>query len=202
MNTTEYESEIRKQMVEERRCPVCVIVQNKEFDILSQLQYDVTQDASLRKAIARERGFCDFHFRQFKRIANSETNALLLLALVVEHCSRDLPGHRNCRICEELVPYEERILTELVALFASDSFREFYWRCSGLCLLHMRNVQDQMALPDVNSWLNEVQRQQLQRDVPALLEMSTRSFFATTHSQRGSIACMVEKFVGRKSIGL
>jgi len=62
MSTTGYKEEILRKLAEELRCPVCGLLQDFEFELLRHLQYDVTYDESVRRAVATEGGLCDFHY--------------------------------------------------------------------------------------------------------------------------------------------
>jgi len=202
MNTTGYKEDIRKRMTEDGGCPLCELVRDREFETLAHLQYVVTGDEGIRGAIASEGGFCDFHFRQFRKIANSETNALLLIALVDEYCRRHGTLTVKCRVCAELESCESELLEEMCNLLIEESFRGPYIQSSGLCIQHLHSVQDCPITPDMKLWLNETQIQQLRRNIPALTAMSTRSYFDTTYSQRRAISRVAEKFAGRKALGL
>jgi len=202
MNTTEYEEEVLRRLREEQRCPLCAMVREREFDILSHLQYQVTHDEALRNTIAEEGGFCDFHFRQFRKLANAETNSLLLITMVQAYSSQGNSVQATCRLCSELALYESSILEATVGLMAEESARAAYADSSGLCLIHMHAVEQRLDDPHVRLWLRAMQSQQMKRNLPSLVAMSTRSFFDTTQSQRSSILCIVEKFVGRKALGL
>jgi hypothetical protein len=202
MNMTEYEQEIRKRLTEDARCPLCAALQDREFDILAHLQYVVTLDPAIRHAVAAEGGFCDFHFRQFRKLANAQTNALLLITLVHEYCRRGSALPLRCRLCAELASYENNLLEEMARLLGDNSVRDLYEQSSGLCVSHMHSFGQRSQNPDIKSLVNNIQILQMQRDLPALTAMSERSFFETNQSQRSSIARVVEKLVGRKALGL
>jgi len=68
---TAHEEQIFNKMREVRRCPVCALLEDLEFEILCQFQYDLTRNEGVRTAIAKAGEFCDFHFLQFRKLANS-----------------------------------------------------------------------------------------------------------------------------------
>jgi hypothetical protein len=201
MNTTAYEQRILRAVREEWRCPVCALLEQEEFDLLADLQYSVTSDEQMRQAIAHEGGFCDYHFRQFSKIANIASSAMLLLALVDVHSSATTPVQVKCRICERLSSLEDTFVRGVVDLFASDAFREMYERACGLCLAHRSAVELLQNATALTSWLNDVQRKQIQSFLPVLQVLSSRSYFETSNTERRSIAQLVEKFVGRRAVG-
>jgi len=197
----ECEDQILKKMEEERRCPVCGLLEDQEFDILSHLQYDVTCKEDVRTAIAKAGGFCDFHFRRFRKLANSQTNAVLLLALIREYCERDGGITIRCRVCNELAVSEARLLEAVDTLLRRSDFRVIYEQMPGLCVNHMKEVQRTLTSAVGRSWLQSCQITQMKRAIPDLQNMVERSYFDTTHDQRIVIPGSIEKFVGRKSLG-
>jgi len=202
MNTTAYEQRILRAIQEEWRCPICALLEEEEFDFLADLQYSLSNDEHVRNAFAHEGGFCDNHFRQFRRMASIATNALVLLALVDAHCGTNVPVKLKCRICERLASSEHTLERVLLNLFATHAFRELYGRACGLCLPHRSAVDLHQIYPGLAPWLDEVHRRQIQRFRPVLRELSSRSFFETTNAERNSIVQLVEKFVGRRAVGV
>jgi hypothetical protein len=199
---TEFEEKILKKIEESMRCPLCSLVDGEEFNMLSHLQYDVSQDPEVREAVAREGGFCEFHFRQFRKIANARTNALLLIALVEQFSKRDNHLTLNCRLCAHLDDYEAHLIEAVISLLKETSFRENYEMHTGLCLEHLSAVRPLMVDDDLQRWLNDVCRIQMQRETASLEQMATKSYYDTSRLVRGSVSRTVEKFVGRRALSL
>ena len=206
---TAFEKLILSKMRKESRCPVCVLVQEKEFSLLSHLQYSVSQHKRVRKSIAAENGFCDFHFRQFRKIANNRTNAALLLSFIeeyrkgVQRSSRNgFPKHVHCRLCDALEGYDKKLEIIMGKLLQNESRRKLYAKSSGLCLHHELAVERSLHSMEAKQWLKETQLQQLLSRIPMLEHVVTKSYYDTSAEERGTIPSIVEKFVGRKAIGL
>ena len=206
---TAFEKLLLSKIRKESRCPVCVLVQEKEFSLLSRLQYDVSQIERVRKSIAGENGFCDFHFRQFRKIANNRTNAVLLLSFIEiyrkdEQRSRrnGFPKHVHCRLCKALEAYDKKCEIIMAKILNNESYHKLYGKSSGLCLLHERTVERSLRSSEAKQWLKETQLQQLLRTIPMLEHVASKSYYDTSAEERGTIPSIVEKFVGRKSIGL
>ena len=197
-----YDEQILGKMREESRCPVCALLEDLEFEILSQLQYNVTEDEAVRNAIAKAGGFCDFHFRRFRKLANDRTNALLLLALIREYCERSEGIAIRCQVCEDIASYEAWLLKALNSMLHGNDFREQYEQVTGLCICHMQEVQHATDSAAERVWLQSCQIRQMRDSIPSLQQMVERSYFETTLNQRRTIPGSVEKFVGRKSVGL
>jgi hypothetical protein len=198
----EYEELILKKIDESLRCPVCCLVDGEEFNMLSHLQYDIAKDPQTREAVAHEGGFCEFHFRQFRKIANARTNALLLIALIGQFCDGDdhLPLH--CRFCAHLNAYEGRLVQAAASLLKDASFRNKYEEHTGLCLEHLSAVRPLVPDEEIQQWLDRVSRTQMQRETESLEQMATKSYYDTSRLARGSVSRTVEKFVGRRSTSL
>ena len=206
---TAFEKLILSKMRKESRCPVCVLVQEKEFSLLSHLQYRVSQHKRVRKSIAAENGFCDFHFRQFRKIANNRTNAALLLSFIEEYRKgvqryprNGFPKHVHCRLCNALDAYDKKLEIVMATILRNAMYRKLYVKSSGLCLLHERSVERSLRSIEAKRWLKETQLHQLISKIPMLEHVVAKSYYDTTAEERGTIPSLVEKFVGRKAIGL
>lgn len=199
---TEFEGSIHKKIEESMRCPLCSLVDGEEFNMLSRLQYDVSHDPAVREAIAREGGFCEFHFRQFRKIANAKTNALLLIALVERYSQRDNHLTVHCRLCAHLDDYEGHLIEAVISLLKESPFRADYENHTGLCLDHLSAVRPLIADEELQRWLDELSRIQMQRETASLEQMATKSYYDTSRLARGSVARIVEKFVGRRALSL
>jgi hypothetical protein len=206
---TAFKKLLLSKMKRESRCPICVLVQEEEFSLLSRLQYDVSQNERVRTLIARNGGFCDFHFRQFRKIANNRTNALLLLSFIETYRkgaqrSRRIgfPKHVHCRLCKTLEGYEKKLEVIIARVLNVESDRKLYSKSSGLCFLHEQAVERLLHSSAVRQWLKETKLQQMLRKIPMLEHLATKSYYDTSAVERGTIACAVETFVGRKAIGL
>jgi len=189
-------------MEESGRCPVCHLIDNEEFDMLSRVQYDVTHSPEVREAIVNEGGFCEFHFRQFRKIANAKSNGLLMIAMV-EHYSRPENALKlECRFCAYLDGIERNLLEAMLSLLEDITFREKYDRHTGLCLGHLDAVIRRTNQVELKEWLISTQREQMKREIPYLEQMATQSYYDTSNAARGSLVRTVEKFVGRRTLSM
>jgi hypothetical protein len=199
---TEYERNIIKKMEESGRCPVCHMMDNEEFDMLSHIQYDVTHNPEVREAIVDEGGFCEFHFRQFRKIANARSNSLLMTAMVERYSQPENEFTINCRFCFHLDEMERNLLVAVRSLLKDKAFREKYAAHTGLCLGHLDAVIRQIDQIEMKKWLARIQREQMKQEIPYLEQMATQSYYDTSNVARGSLVRTVEKFVGRRTLSM
>ena len=136
------EEEIINRIINEDGCPLCAMVLDFEFDFLAKLQHEVAVDESTRKEIANEGGFCDFHFRQFKKIADGKTNILLLKTIIEEKIYESLLEERECRICTAVSKYE------ITGTFENKIWKIFWYLFAALTAAG-RIYHDQHWLSDV-----------------------------------------------------
>ena len=116
------------------RCPICSALEDLEFSQLCKLQYDVTHDPVVRNKLAFDGGFCAFHFRRFRKLSNSQTNALMLQALVEKWLlDKGLESGAQCLVCRENGEHEEQLLTSFTILLSDTTFIERFRFASGLC---------------------------------------------------------------------
>ncbi len=189
-------------MDESGRCPVCHLIDNAEFDMLSHVQYDVTHNTNVREAIVNEGGFCEFHFRQFRKIANARSNGLLMIAMVERYSRPENALKLRCRFCAYLDRLEQHLLDAMLLLLKDITFRENYRRHTGLCLGHLDVVIRQIDQFEMKEWLTSTQWEQMKKEIPYLEQMATQSYYDTSNVARGSLVRTVEKFVGRRTLSM
>ncbi|HTR82457.1 MAG TPA: hypothetical protein VMM58_12575 [Bacteroidota bacterium] len=190
------------KMKDEKRCPLCALVQEEEFSLLSKLQYNVSQSERVRRGIPYGGGFCDFHFRQFRKIANNRTNAVLLLSFIGYVEQHKSPPSIRCRLCATLSSYEKQMVLAMVDILKDQGQRDLYSKSAGLCFPHAETVLRLLKPLPLKRWLKGMQKQQLLREIPALESLASKSYYNTSGEERGAIPRVSEKFVGRKAIGL
>jgi len=201
-NMTEFEQAIHRKIETFASCPICALLDDYEFEMLSHLQYDITIDAQSRKTVASEMGFCEFHFRQFRKIANSKTNALLLLDLIEQYSQTEKRLEIRCRFCNALRIQEESLLDTISTMLSQGSFRQIYSKSSGVCLPHMDVILQRVCSNDLKTWLANIQGEQMRREITALTEMARLSYYDLSKHTRGSVPRMVQKLVGRRALSL
>jgi len=195
---TEHEQRILDKMEHSLYCPLCSLLDDTEFDLMARLQYDVTTQREVREAVAEEGGFCDYHFRQFRRIANAKTNAFLLMAMVNRYSQLETQFVVRCRFCGRLNEYERQLTEAICHLLGESSFQARYSDHRGMCKYHLRSVEALVSDEAIRAWLAGMHREQMQRELPFLEELATNSYYDTSRLARGSIPRTIEKFVGRR----
>jgi hypothetical protein len=198
----EYDERILQKLALLNRCSLCSMLDDEEFEMLSRLQYDVTHDPVTRERIAVEGGFCEFHFRQFRKIANSKTHAILLLSLVKHYLASSCVLDVHCRLCDHLDGCQQQLIEDFARLFSRRTFLQVYEESPGLCRDHLAMVIESLSSPDGKELLLDLHRRQMERELRLLDEMASRSYYETSREARRSILRTVEKFVGRRVLSL
>ncbi len=184
-------------------CPVCNAVIDYEFDLLSKLQYEIHNKESVRKAVAEEGGFCDFHFRQFKKVAGGFTNIALLKSLIESGIYEEDNFKVECRLCKQVDKFENLLVKAQYELLTEDSFREKFYSTAGLCFEHFNQVILISNDEDIKSWLKRIHVEQIKRMKEDFEYMLTfKSFYEIDREKRALINTMIEKFAGRKTHAL
>jgi hypothetical protein len=195
---TEHEQRILTKMEHSMYCPLCSLLDDTEFNLMASLQYDVTMRREVREAVAEEGGFCDYHFRQFRKLASAKTNALLLAAMVERFARPGMQFVDNCRLCGHLDEYERQLTEAITHLLGESSFQARYSDHRGMCNYHLRSVEGLVSDEAIRGWLAGMNKEQLRRELPFLEELATNSYYDTSRLARGSIPRTIEKFVGRR----
>ena len=184
-------------------CPVCNAIIDYEFDLLSKLQYEIHNNESVRKEVAEEGGFCDFHFRQFKKVAGGFTNIALLKSLIESSSYADNNFRINCRLCKQVDSFENSLITVQYELLKDESFKKKFCDTIGLCFEHFNQVILICDNEDIKNWLKEIHVEQIKRmreDFDFMLTF--KSFYEIDREKRALINTMIEKFAGRKTHAL
>lgn len=189
-------------MNSEAGCPLCSVVLDYEFEFLAKLQYKVSNDSSFRKEIANKGGFCDYHFRQFKKIANKKTNILLLKSIIEEKFYHKEKFIIDCCICKAVNNYERKCIETFIKIFQDDINKKKYEETNGICFIHLMQIKN--ITGDINfiHWLEKNYIQHIEKLGPVFEEMSNRSFYEIEREKRMLINVLIEKLTGRKSRSL
>jgi hypothetical protein len=184
-------------------CPVCNAIIDYEFDLLSKLQYEIHNNESVRKEVAAEGGFCDFHFRQFKKVAGGFTNIVLMKSLIENGSYTNNNFKINCRLCKQIDSFENSLITAQYELLKDESFKKKFSGTTGLCFEHFNQVISICNNEDLKNWLKEIHIRQIKRMKEDFDFMLTfKSFYEIDRGKRALINTMIEKFAGRKTHAL
>ncbi len=184
-------------------CPICNAIIDYEFDLLSKLQYEIHNKERERKAVAKEGGFCDFHFRQFKKVAGGFTNIALMKSLIESGNYEDNNFKIDCRLCKQVEVFENLLISAQNDLLMEDSFREKFSNTTGLCFEHFNKVILIVKDESIKIWLKKIHVEQIKRMKEDFEYMETfKSFYEIDREKRALINTMIEKFAGRKTHAL
>ncbi|MEW6005292.1 MAG: DUF6062 family protein [Stygiobacter sp.] len=191
---------IFKKLTNQSGCPLCSLIIDFEFSLLAKIQYNITQNDSFRKQIAMEGGFCDFHFKQFKKIANFKTNALLLKSLLEFGIHKDVFAEINCQLCKEINQFENELINYTAELFNDIDFYNRYKKSNGFCVIHLKGMLSNIKDEEIKRKILQIHREQIDNFKPILEMMnSVKSYFDIDISKRGLINVIIQKLVGRKA---
>ncbi|MHB1687156.1 MAG: hypothetical protein ACYCVH_07265 [Ignavibacteriaceae bacterium] len=184
-------------------CPLCNALMDYEFDLLAKLQYEIHNNESVRKKVAEEGGFCDFHFRQFKKIASGLTNILLLKSLVESDSYKKESFNIECRLCNQIDSFENALIIAQYELFKDDSFKHKFSDTIGLCFVHFNKIISISDDAEIDKWLKEIHIDQIKRTKEEFdFMLRFKSFYEIDREKRKLINIMIEKFAGRKTHAL
>jgi hypothetical protein len=196
----DYEKTLLGKMKEEARCPVCSVIEDFEYDQLAHLQYDITENANIRRQVANRGGFCSFHFRQFRKLASERTNALLLHEMVACHLDGRSPAKLDCPVCSRTKDHEGELVKALISLLETREARFQYSESSGLCISHSRKATELASSQEIRDFLRDSQLRQFSKLSHTLDKMIAKAYLDTTTQERGAIPTTVEKFAGVRGI--
>jgi len=196
-------AELIEKLSNNKGCPLCSAIIDFEFDQFSKLQYEITHNEEIRRQIAMDGGFCDFHFRQFKKIANGKTNILLLKAIVHSEVYKQKKFSIKCRICESINEYEEKLLRTFMDYLFDNKARMNFQMSNGICFVHLNLLNKFKDFNEILEWLHKVHVEQIKKMQTDFDDMSQyKSFYEIAPEKRMLINILIEKLAGRKTGGL
>ena len=197
------EKELVRRISVENGCPICAMIMDYEFNFISKVQYSVSKDKNVREEIALEGGFCDFHFRQFKKIANGKTNILLLKSIIEFGSYKNNNYSVKCRICKVVDAYEAEIVKSFPSLFNDQAFHLKFENGIGICFDHLNMIKTLIEDKTILEWLFVTHIKQIERLYQDFDDMSKiKSFYEIDRSKRKLINVLIEKLAGRKTRSL
>ena len=202
MKEIELKEKLLEKIKDESGCPLCALVMDHEFSLLADIQYDIVRYESLRKEVAAEGGFCDYHFRQFKKISNYKTSIPLLKAIIESGIHKDIYANINCRLCKEINQFEDELIKQTSSLFYDFNFQEIYKKSNGICVIHLKGIIKNIQNEKLRTAIEQFHNEQIDRFKPMLETMSaTESYLDIPFSNRELVNILIQKFAGRKTAG-
>lgn len=196
---TDFKKEIINKTKNKINCAICSIITDYEFNLLAKIQYDITYDDTFRKQIASEGGFCDFHFSQFKKIANAKTNMLLLLSIIESEVYMNIDFENQCRLCKSIELFEKNLIKYVIELFYDIEYQNIFEKSYGLCCVHIKTVLKEIKEDELKNWIIKIHREQIYSLKSDLhLMSSVKSYFEISADKRKLISFLIGKFAGRK----
>ncbi len=192
--------ELKEKILNEKNCPLCSLVLDFEFNQLSQIQHQVSYDSGIRKNIAGKGGFCDFHFRQFKKIANGKTNIIFLKSIIEEGAYKSDNFNIECLICNKVNIYENELLNSFMEFLFDKINRKNFEETNGICFVHLKMITEFMEDENITKWLSQTHIKQIERMQKDFEYMnSVKSFYEIDREKRKLINILIEKLAGRKT---
>lgn len=184
-------------------CPICSILMDFEFNYISKIQYSITKDKTVREEIAAEGGFCDFHFRQFKKIANGKTNISLLKTIIENGAYKKHDFAIDCRICKEVDNYENESIKAFLMFIENNDAKLKFEQSYGICFEHFRMLTSLVSNSEILKWLYKThvyQIESLHSDFESMSKI--KSYYEIDRDKRKLINILIEKLAGRKTRSL
>lgn len=181
-----------------RACPVCFVLRDREFYVLSQFQYDVVHHSEIRDAFRYEGTLCNHHAWFMKALATPVTNGNLFRALIAETMgrldegsaivrvivydrqqpeviARLLDGERHCIACEDHAATESHLIQEMTRLLGDPSFRTTYRTSWGICRPHLAAVLARVEEPPLKAFVLQAYRTQLKHQAQELADLERQT---------------------------
>jgi hypothetical protein len=181
-------------------CPLCSLVMDFEFNELARIQFEVTTDKAARDNIAVRGGFCDFHFRQFKKIASGKTNIRILKSILDTGVYKKKDFKIDCLICKTVDDFESELIKVVNEFLLEPESRTKLEKTDGFCFPHMNDVSNLSKDENLKDWLCKIYIEQIERMKSDFDSMdNVKSYYEIDLKKRKLINILIEKLAGRKT---
>lgn len=154
-----------------RACPICAALGQTTFDFFAKYQSDLVEEAEVRKAFVKSKGFCKFHTWQFEQISSPQgisegyvtwvekvasdlrLSVHLTPAQLRNRMDKLLPDSENCLACKILRERETILINQYINYVSTEEGKEYYRRSLGLCLPHLSKALATNLPSQVNEFL-------------------------------------------------
>ncbi len=154
-----------------RGCPICAALGRETFDFFAKYQSDLIEDAEVREAFVKSKGFCKFHTWQFEKISSPQgisegyvswvEKVASDLRLAVQmaptelsnYMSKLLPDSENCLACRILNERETTFINQYVKYVVTEEGKDYFRKSLGLCLPHLRKVLETNLPSEISEFL-------------------------------------------------
>ncbi len=154
--------DIVKRM-EERRCPICRLIDDRTHQKISVLQYQHVSDVEFRKRFIDSKGFCEHHTEKFYEQGDSINHAIVYGHLLDVELRRLEDGSyskkdkhtKPCMLCESENTSEAIYLNIFQKAFNEADFKTHYEDRGILCMHHHKIMLKRMKKaknPDLKSY--------------------------------------------------
>jgi hypothetical protein len=202
-NIKSIKEELSERVSTEDGCPLCSMMMDYEFNQIAHIQYEVSNNKNIREMIASEGGFCDFHFRQFRKIANGKTNISLLKSIIEVGAYKKENFQIECRLCKSVNEYEYNLLRVFTEFLSEKEKRTQHEKTNGICFIHLKQVKYLIEDENIKGWLQKIHIEQIERMRTDFDFMNAlKSFYEIDRKKRKLINILIEKLAGRKIGGL
>lgn len=165
--------ELLTHALDQRLCPICLILQNKTNELLCQLQFEAVHNRGLNALMLSAGGYCHFHFWYLEKLGRPVTNAQFLEGLLkkiekecMEDSSTDVTASfgddSHCPVCYSCKGWEEKLMNCFSRkIQQEEEFCTRYENSRGLCLPHLSKVLKKLPNKEQRAFLVKSGRHQV-----------------------------------------
>jgi len=197
-----------KEAFSYRGCPICLLLDEDEYDFMCHLQYQILKEEKVRQELVSSRGYCNFHFYEMARLTSPMVNSVLARELIdkeikeIEEGCFPRPGNVHCPVCGHVSKMEEAHLREFGNLLRQEPVRREYERTEGLCRLHLQKIVGLLGEGELGPFLLLTQvknLRNLREELQGYLDRGNSKSKAGTR-ERNAWWFAIQKIVGKRGL--
>ncbi|MGA9407877.1 MAG: DUF6062 family protein [Bacteroidota bacterium] len=192
----------------QKGCPVCILIEQNLRRHIDNLLYENVNDPGTRSTLRASRGMCAPHANVLLKAGDAFGISIIyediirdVLSAIAQQSTRALRASRPCPVCQFKLAEETRYTKIFVDHADQQELQIALKQSSGLCLLHLRKVCDQLPDEKTQGWLRTLHAEKLAAVRTHMREFIRKhemqfSHEVITEAERESCIVAVDTLVG------
>ncbi len=152
----------------QKGCPVCILIEQNIRRHIDNLLYENVTDPGTRSTLRASRGMCAAHAAVLLKAGDAFGISIIyedilrdVISGIAQQSTRTLKASRPCPVCQFKLAEEDRYTKIFVDHANQQELQDALKQSSGLCLMHLRIVCEQLPNQETQQWLRALHAEKL-----------------------------------------
>jgi len=172
-----------KDACDSRRCPICLLLNQKEQQHIESIFYEHVNDSKVREKFREAQGLCSDHVKLFLKYGDALGLAIFANDLVYHFIETSNGSFESsiCPLCQSNAQTETRLVQAFVDYLALDEFWQAVENSVGLCQWHLRLIGQLSPDKELKLKLLNFQKEKLAEHQALLESFIEKNNFTVPH---------------------